>query len=940
MRSAFYQSICRCGSPLTYPRLHWAFQQSGGTSRLPGPAGTGAVKDYVTQAMPGDLENDILWLNEILSQGLERLGPSHHLRLCRELLEACRQGETARFTSARSRLAEWPLQTIRELIKATTLRFHLRNQAEKAAIVRINRRRQRAATAEQPPSESIAQAVCRLKRLGLPLETLLAVIQRIDIQPTITAHPTESRRRTLLQRQREVAECLVIRGEASEDAAARRLAEEKIRQAVLLMYGTDEVRIERLSVREEIEGSILHLTTSIWNAVPRVLREVSDAVETYYGVRPQVPAMIRYRTWIGGDRDGNPLVTPEMTLESLRRHRRAAIQLYQDKLAELAGLLSLSTRRIAVPPELTASVQDEQLASVVPEWSMVRLRHEPFRLKLLQMRTRLNAAEDHPEAYDASALADDLALLADSLRRMNMPEIVEGSGLADLQWQSAVFGFHLAALDIRQHSAVHEQAVGELLAGDGFAGDYANLSEEEKVSVLDRVMANPEPDRLRGVALSDTGRDVLEVLDVIRQAQQRDPRAVGSYIISMAHGVSDVLEVLWLSRVAGCADLDVVPLFETIDDLERAPDLLEAMLAHRAYREHVRSRGDFQEIMLGYSDSNKDGGYLMSNWLLHTAQSRLAEVCRSCGVDYRFFHGRGGTVGRGGGRSSRAILATPPDSRNGRIRMTEQGEVVSFRYALPDIAHRHLEQLISAMILAEAGAAAGPAESGVPDATLMNELGRKSMAAYRRLIEHPTFWTWYTEVSPIAQISALPIASRPVARTSGAVHFESLRAIPWVFAWTQMRFNVPGWYGIGTALGEAIEHSAATLDILVDWYSEWEYFRTLIDNAQQEMARARLTIAQCYDGISAISHFQSIAAEFQRAESAILRITGQRDLLDNNPVIQRSIRERNGLTDLLNLAQVELLRRWRTHEGPERDKLRAALFATISGIAAAMQSTG
>jgi len=879
-------------------------------------------------------------LNAILDDVLERLGPPGHAQLCAQLLQFCLEGERDGFLAARERIAQLALEDIRELIKSLTLRFHLRNQAEKVAIIRINRRRRREATTKHERRESIAQAVSTLKSRGLSLDHVRAIIERIDIQPTLTAHPTESRRRTLLRRQRDIVEGLLALSEPSNDADARPRIEADIRQLVLLLYGTDEVRVERLSVSEEIEGSLHFLTTSIWHAVPRILRDVNDAVQQCYGARVDVPPMVRYRTWIGGDRDGNPLVTSDMTIESFRLHRQAAVRLYEEKLADLMRLVSLSDRRIPVPAELTAGVQAGVLADQVPEESMARLRHEPFRLKLLHMRRRLAAIVDDSGAYNTPAFVQDIELIIDCLCRMKLPELVESCGLTELLMQAKVFGLHLAALDIRQHSAVHEEVVGEILAKFDVCQDYGSLSEEEKESVLTRVIAQPAMDATSVDGLSATGAEVLEVLKIVAEAHKRDPRALGSYIISMTHGVSDMLEVLWLMRLTGSEVLDIVPLFETIDDLARAPDQLQAMLANHVYRAHVEARGGLQEVMLGYSDSNKDGGYLMSSWLLHNAQSRLAQVCRACGVRFRFFHGRGGTVGRGGGRSSRAILATPPDSRTGRIRMTEQGEVISFRYALPDIAHRHLEQLTSAMILAESEASVQPTRHAVSDDQLMSRLAHRAMVAYRELIDDPAFWSWYTAVSPITHISALPIASRPVARERGAFQFDSLRAIPWVFGWTQMRFNVPGWYGIGAALGESLDDADGTLEVLHRWYTEWEYFRTLIDNAQQEMARARLMIARCYEEHAASSQYDRIAAEFHRARSAILRITGQRELLDNNPVIQGSIEQRNPPTDLLNLLQMELLRRHRDADEAGRRDLRPALFASINGVAAAMQSTG
>ena len=890
--------------------------------------------------MPSELDRDIQLLTAILVDVLERLGPSGHTRLCEQLLRLCREGERDSFSAARGRIATLSLDDIRELIKTLTLRFHLRNQAEKVAIVRINRRRRREATEFRPSRESIAEAVSALKARGPTREDLLEIVNRIDIQPTLTAHPTESRRRTLLRKQRAITEALIALSGESHDAESRRRHEAAIHDAVLLLYGTDEVRAKRLSVLEEIESSLYFLTTSIWEAAPRILRDVGDAFARHYDESPDVPPIVRYRTWIGGDRDGNPLVTPAMTLESLRLHRQAVIQLYQARISDLVRLLSLSDQRIPVPDELAASVRPERLAKFVDDDVITRLRHEPFRLKLLQMHARLDAAARDEGGYGAAQFVGDLELLARSLRSMNLAEIVASSGLADLLLRARVFGFHLAALDIRQHSAVHEQVVAELLANAEIAARYCDLSESEKIEVLTRTLDEPTISRPPAEELSELSGDLFGVLDIIERARKHDPRAVGTYIISMADGVSDVLEVLLLMRIAGAAALDVAPLFETIDDLDRAPELLDAMFANPVYRAHIESRGRFQEIMLGYSDSNKDGGYLMSTWLLHTAQSRLARVCRTNGVDFRFFHGRGGTVGRGGGRSNRAIMATPPDSRSGRIRMTEQGEVISFRYALPDIAHRHLEQITSAMILAEADASTQFDPHSPADEALMTRLGAASLQAYRDLIDDPSFWPWYTEVSPIAHISALPLASRPVARSSGAVDFSNLRAIPWVFAWTQMRFNVPGWYGIGTALNAALNESDETLSILSRWYREWEFFGTLIDNAQQEMARARLLIARCYDQLGGGTQYERIGAEYERARLAILRITGQRELLDNNPVIQRSIEQRNPATDLLNLLQVELLRRYRTADEAEQRELRPALFASINGIAAAMQSTG
>jgi phosphoenolpyruvate carboxylase len=451
---------------------------------------------------------------------------------------------------------------------------------------------------------------------------------------------------------------------------------------------------------------------------------------------------------------------------------------------------------------------------------------------------------------------------------------------------------------------------------------------------------------------------------VIRAIRAVDPDAVGSYIVSMTHTVSDLLEPMLLAKEAGLgrvADgafrcpLDMVPLFETIDDLDAADDRMETLFTHPVYAAHLEGRDGFQEIMLGYSDSNKDGGYWMANWALHKAIHNLGVVCDDNDVDLRLFHGRGGTVGRGGGRSSQAIRALPPVVHNGRIRMTEQGEIISFRYALPDIARRHVEQLVNATLTTTAEAQDDDSyEKMLTDkvstdsnvAAMMDRLAGQAMEAYRDLIGGGTGpgWRWYTTVTPIEHISRLPIASRPVSRASGdEVDFDSLRAIPWVFAWTQTRYIVPGWYGTGRALSRLLEENPDALDTLRTLYQQWPFFRGILDSAQREMARARLPIAEQYDARAdtEVSFHDTIADDYERAEDAILRITGQEALFDNSPVLQKSIRLRNPYTDVLNLLQVELLDRYRAADVPdEQDALGEALLLSLNGIAAAMQSTG
>ncbi|MEC9373297.1 MAG: phosphoenolpyruvate carboxylase, partial [Planctomycetota bacterium] len=619
-----------------------------------------------------------------------------------------------------------------------------------------------------------------------------------------------------------------------------------------------------------------------------------------------------------------------------------AIRRHADTLEQLRRELSVSRRRVPISQELIDSINRDERGRPLDPQLVRHLEHEPFRIKIRHMQARLG-----DRAYTASRFIADLRTLAEAARHAGLNEVADSGLLADALIAARTFGFHLAAIDLRQHSRVHEAAVAEMLRVAGVESEYADLDEPAKRAILRAELQTARPLLGRSAEVSAPTRELLDTLEVIRQAIRHEPASVGAYVVSMASDVTDILEVLILLREVGLwtiengrvrCSMDVAPLFETVDDLEGAAAVMQALFEEPAYAGHLRARSNFQEIMLGYSDSNKDGGYWAANWRLHTAQSRLAATCIEAGVSFRFFHGRGGTVARGGGRAHRAILASPPSSRNGRIRFTEQGEVISFRYSRPAIARRHLEQIVNAMILATAGAAEDVAPDDMRE--LMDSLADRSRAAYRDLIDDPAFWNWFVSRSPVLHIGELPLASRPVSRTGGDVHFDNLRAIPWVFAWTQMRYNAPGWFGIGTAFDELVLNNPSTLDRCRDSYRSGGHFRAFIDNAQQEMARARLTVARWYAGDEGADFHDRLANEFARAERAILAITGQNALLDNNPVIQQSIRERNPDTDAINALQVELLRRWRSADEADRPNLQLLILLSVNALAAAMQSTG
>ena len=919
------------------------------------------------------LSENVNLLGAMLGEAIRARFGDRMLELVEELRLLCReaaqQNDPDRRQRAAARVGELPSADLVALLRAFTSFFHLVNQAEKQEIIRVNRERARQGGAESARPESIGEVVRDLAGAGEPLAAVLAVLGRLDIQPTLTAHPTEARRATVLEKQRRIAELLtgLRRTDATPEEEQTYL--DAIYDEILILLATDEIRAERPVVRDEVRQGLHYLAGVIWDTVPRIHADLRRAIRRHYGSDPEIPPFLRYRSWIGSDRDGNPFVTAAVTRWTFAAQRRSALRRHVDELEALRDELSLSVRQVAVPAELVASLARDAEACPLPGHVARALRNEPWRRKATHMTLRLRqllAAKDADFAgdngYDARHFIADLELIQRSLVATGFESVARNGRLARLLVLARTFGFHLAALDVRQHSDVHERAVAALLAAAGVHGDYASLDADTRVDLLESELRNPRPLLPSAAALPDESAELLQAFRVVRDVAVREPEAVGSWIVSMTQSVSDLLEPMLLAKEAGLwsvdggavrSSLDFVPLFETIDDLEAAPARMSALFTSELYRRQLDARGGLQEVMLGYSDSNKDGGYWMANRALHHAQDALGRVSREHGVDLRLFHGRGGTVGRGGGRANRAILAMPPAALNGRIRFTEQGEVISFRYALPDIARRHLEQIVSAVVRSvtspaaqnAAGQGASPSSRA---AALLDEVAARSMVAYRELIDHDDFWTWYTSVTPIEHISRLPIASRPAARGASAnVAFDGLRAIPWVFAWTQVRYVVPGWYGTGAALGGLMQDDADAAGELAHLYHDWPFFRALVDNAQREMARARLDVAAEYDrlvrdGDARADLHARIVDEFRRASDAILRITGQHALLDNDAVIQRSIELRNPYTDVLNLVQIELLRRFRAMAGDEdrRAALRHALFLSINGIAAAMQSTG
>ena len=806
--------------------------------------------------LSGRLRDHVDMLGRLLGEVIKEQAGEEIFLLVEEMRTRCKtaaeSAQPTAFEAVRERIGGLSLDAMNWLIRSFSVFFHLVNEAERQQLKRAALRpdagdpatadsisgpdSMSAHTAHRPGPETIDSAFHRLKTAGRTTEEMSDLISALDIQPTLTAHPTEARRSSVLSKQRHINRLLTeLSLPVPRSQGARQSIIDQIKQVITLLMVTDEVRVDPIVVRDEIHNGLYYCTNTIWQTVPMIYAVLNQAFEDHFRQRAPATAMVRYRTWIGGDRDGNFNVTAEVTTQAWQTYAHAAMEKHIEALEALWDDLSVSARQVHVPEELTSDLRRESFDIPLPAAYLSRYRFEPFRLKIRYMveRIRRLKADVSREVYDVRRFRRDLDLLQRTLRAGGLVSVADYGRLADLIVLAGAFGFHLVAVDIRQHSRVHSQAVGELLRMAKVADNYTALTESEKIVLLEKELTNPRPLIGSREDLSADTSELMAVFDLIRKTADTDSEALGSYVVSMTHGVSDLLAVLLLAKETGVwrlrqgsveTPLDVVPLFETIEDLTHGAALLQALLGNATYRRHLKARENFQEIMLGYSDSNKDGGYAMANWALAAAHQVLAQVCLDQGIGFRFFHGRGGSIGRGGGRAHEAILAMPANTGNGRMRFTEQGESISFRYAEPAIARHHLEQVVGAVLTAAAenqcGFSCGPSMRRI-----MDTLAQDAISAYRALIDAPGFWDWFRTITPIDHIGRLPIASRPVSRKAAAnTTFDDLRAIPWVFAWTQIRYNVPGWYGLGTALDKALRADGDNLHLLRAMWHDWPFF--------------------------------------------------------------------------------------------------------------------
>jgi phosphoenolpyruvate carboxylase len=903
------------------------------------------LRDITFPSKDEPLRRDVGLLGDLVGQVIREQG-GEKLFDCVEAARRAairrREGDEAAPGELARVLDGMSAQQASEVVRAFSTYFQVVNLAERVHRVRRGREWLRS---ETPQEGSLADTTRRLREAGVDAGGALDLFRASRVEPVFTAHPTESTRRSILEKQERIALELIARLNPERTPHEERVSLARIRENITAAWQTEEHPTARPTVANEREHVLYYVTHVLYRVLPALHERVDEALAGL-GVEgaTELPALMRPGSWVGGDMDGNPNVGADTIRETLRRHRDIALESYGREVAELARFLTQSDSRVDWSAEV--SRQLERYRAWFPDAAArVPARHEGmgYRILLELMAARLEATRtDGAHAYDGpSALLADVETIADSLAG-NGGEHAGLFAVGRLARRIGTFGFHMAALDVRQDARELREVAAELLDDPEWprrpAAERARRLHAELGA--GRTVTSSAP--LEGG--SDRVRRTLDVFAALSEGRERyGPDAIGSYIISMARDVDDVLTVLWLASLGGLGPgddlpLDVTPLFETVADLERADGVLDALFADPVVGPHVARREGRQVVMVGYSDSSKDGGIAAARWALQRALEGMSRVAARHSVTLTIFHGRGGTVSRGGGSVHKAVAAMPAGSIGGRLRLTEQGEVIDSNYGLPQIALRNLERMLGAIVLRAAEAR----ESGPPQRwrNVADTLSEAARAAYRRLVyEDPRFTDYFRAGTPIDVIERMAIGSRPPSRRSGA-GVEDLRAIPWVFSWTQCRAMMPGWYGLGAGLEAAArEHGQ---DALREAATEWPFLDALLADVEMVLAKADIEIARLYRPLAPTESrgvFETIRGEFARTVSALLEVRGTEELLDSDPTLQRSIRLRNPYVDPMNILQVDLLGRWRDEGRPEGPLLEA-LLATVNGIARGLQNTG
>lgn len=888
---------------------------------------------------------------------------------------ALRKEENPRKRARLAKLIETlDADTLTHVLRAFSIYFSLVNIAEEAH--QHTHRRGQLRTGGPLWTGSFDATLREFHAQGIDAEQLQSLLDRLRYMPVITAHPTEAKRRTIMENLRRI---FLLSGKL-DDSRLRRHERadiiEELEAQIQILYKTDEVRPHRPKVRDEIKNGLFYFRESLFTSVPFVYRNMERAVKRIYGTAAdgtpavQVPSMLRFGSWIGGDRDGNPNVTPQTTIMALRLQTQEALQEHLRRVSDLTHLLTHSSK-LCQPsvPFLASLKRDEEAFPGLFGDKPDRFRYEPYRRKLYIMRNRVQQnlrlvearlaeqpPDDAPLAYRSEGeLLEDLSLIYDSLVSHGDANIANGA-VKDAVRLVETFGFYLMHLDIRQESTRHTDAVAEILRT--LAIDYAALDETARLEKLGELIGSPPPvvDR---AGLSDATRETLEVFDVmVRMRQEISEDCFGTYVISMTHAASHVMEVMLLAWLAGLAGRDedgrwqcrirVSPLFETIDDLVHIEPVMSTLLDNRTYAKLLDASGNLQEVMLGYSDSAKDGGILSSAWSLYKAQRKITELTNARNIQCRLFHGRGGTVGRGGGPTHEAILSQPAGTVHGQIKFTEQGEVLSYKYSNQETTVYELTMGLTGLAKASRSLIQPPQADDPRHLQIMAELAASGEESYRDLTDRtPGFLDYFYEATPVREIALLNIGSRPSHRNKSDRSKGSIRAIAWVFGWAQSRHTLPAWYGLGTAIEQWRRLHAGEEDVLYAMERDWPFFRALLSNTQMSLFKAEMDIAReysklCHDPKLARDVFSTIEQEYHRTVNAVLDVTQSETLMAENPALALSLTRRSPYLDPLNQIQLTLLERSRDEDLEERDRDAwvGVLLRSINAIAAGMRNTG
>ena len=848
-----------------------------------------------------------------------------------------REGDISASAELDSLLSGMGVGKAGHLVRAFTTYFQVVNLAEK--VHRIRRRRDYLRRGIKAQPGGLLAVMHELDTF--PIDEVMHELNRLTIEPVMTAHPTEATRRTLLEKEQFILRRLVERLDSSRTPDEESIALERIRAAVTSNWQTEMYPEQKLSVKNEMEHVLFYLTDVLYRIVPPFYESLRQALESCWpsAQNLSLPPLLHFGSWVGGDMDGNPNVNADTIRRSLEYHRREIIKKYLPEMRSLSRFLSQSLSEVEASQAVLSQL--ETYIGLLPDEAekiSQRVRNMPYRCLLKLMMARMQGVlENSPGAYrNAQEFRFDLKLIRQSMD-MNKGRHAGIFQLNRLQIRERTFGFHLATLDIRQDSLVHRQVIGRILKNE-------NWLELDADTRADRLTVLLQDDLLPELPDDDTVTKTIEVFRSISWGHQHfGRRALGPYIISMTQGADDVLSVLFLARMAGLegADgsipLDVAPLLETVDDLKHGEVILERLFTDPAYKAHLATRNQRQIIMVGYSDSNKDGGLISARWALATAQTQLARVAREHSVNPGFFHGRGGTVSRGGGNVVGGILGAPAGTVNGFLRVTEQGETINQKYGNRTLAERNLELATAATLKTSLKPTPEPETAWKQVMTGMAESSKKT---YRQLVyEHPQFIDYFRHATPIDVIERMGIGSRPASRRSG-LGVENLRAIPWVFSWAQCRISLPAAYGMGTALAAAQEKVG--LETLKAMSNGWFFFGSMLSDVEMALAKSDLDIGKHYSKLAPEPSrmiYDLIATELRLARSMILSIKEQDDLLDKEPTLQRSILLRNPYVDPMSLLQVDLLERWRGVQRKDEDLLEA-LLVTVNGIARGIQNTG